>query len=237
MEKFSLYFILFIIYSIIGWIMEIIVVGYEEKKFINRGFLIGPYCPIYGYGAILMIFYLERYKDNFFTVFLLAVIVCSFIEYLVSYIMEKMFNARWWDYSNRKFNINGRICLLNAFLFGVLGVLLVYFVNPFLSNLLLKLNISTLNIISIILFVIFSTDFVISMFISYKLKNNIKKMKKDSTEEINKKVKEILESKILNRRIFKAFPRFKINIISIKEIKNKIENKLDEIEEKINKKN
>ncbi|MBQ8193318.1 MAG: putative ABC transporter permease [Bacilli bacterium] len=237
MEKFSLYFILFIIYSIIGWIMEIIVVGYEEKKFINRGFLIGPYCPIYGYGAILMIFYLERYKDNFFTVFLLAVIVCSFIEYLVSYIMEKMFNARWWDYSNRKFNINGRICLLNAFLFGVLGVLLVYFVNPFLSNLLLKLNISTLNIISIILFVVFSTDFVISMFISYKLKNNIKKMKKDSTEEINKKVKEILESKILNRRIFKAFPRFKINIISIKEIKNKIENKLDEIEEKINKKN
>ena len=237
MEKFSLYFILFIIYSIIGWITEIIVVGYEEKKFINRGFLIGPYCPIYGYGAILMIFYLERYKDNFFTVFLLAVIVCSFIEYLVSYIMENMFNARWWDYSNRKFNINGRICLLNAFLFGVLGVLLVYFVNPFLSNLLLKLNISTLNIISIILFVIFSTDFVISMFISYKLKNNIKKMKKDSTEEINKKVKEILESKILNRRIFKAFPRFKINIISIKEIKNKIENKLDEIEEKINKKN
>lgn len=236
MEKFSLYFILFLIYSFIGWSIEVCNSLIIEKKFINRGFLLGPYCPIYGYSSILMIFYLDRYKDNILTVFLLAVIVCSIIEYLISYIMEKLFNARWWDYSDRKFNINGRVCLTNAFLFGILGVLLVYIINPLISNLLLKINSKVLFVISIIWLIIFVSDYIISINITYKLKNTIKKLKKDNTEEFSQKVREIVENKILNRRIFKAFPKFKINIISIKEIKNKIEEKIDELEEKIDKK-
>lgn len=112
MNKIYFYFILFLIYSFIGWFMEVCVTYPKNKKLVNRGFLLGPYCPIYGYSSIIMIFYLNHYKDNPLTVFLLAVVVCSFIEYMVSYIMEKMFNARWWDYSTRKFNINGRVCLL-----------------------------------------------------------------------------------------------------------------------------
>ena len=130
--------------------MEVCVTFPKYKKFVNRGFMLGPYCPIYGYSSIIMILYLNHYKDNPLTVFLLAVVVCSFIEYMVSYVMEKIFKARWWDYSNRKFNINGRVCLNNAFFFGVLGTFLVYYANPFFENILLKINTNTLNTISLI---------------------------------------------------------------------------------------
>ena len=236
MEKFSLYFILFLIYSFMGWSIEVVNSLISEKKFVNRGFMLGPYCPIYGYSAIIMVLYLEQYRDNVLTVFLLAVVVCSVVEYLVSYAMEKLFNARWWDYSNKKFNINGRVCLTNAFLFGILGVILVYFINPFLYKLISKMNTKVLMIISIILLVLFVIDFITSMGVTCKLKNSMKRIKKDSTEEMNKKVKEVIESKILNRRIFKAFPSFKINIIGIKDIKEKIEEKIDKYENKIDKK-
>ena len=237
MEKFSLYFILFLIYSFIGWCIEVVNSLIIEKKFINRGFMLGPYCPIYGISSIIMIFYLNQYKNNIITVFLLAVVVCSIMEYIVSYFMEKLFNARWWDYSTRKFNINGRVCLINAFLFGLLGVLLVYIINPILMNILLKLKPFILITINIVLMLTFIADYIISMNVTYKLKNTIKKIKKDNTEEISTKVKELLENKLLNRRILKAFPNFKENIINeFKELKEKIEEKIDEIEEKIDKK-
>lgn len=226
MEKIFYYFLLFLIYSFLGWSIEVIAVGISKKKFINRGFLIGPYCPIYGLSAIIMVFYLNRYKDDILTVFLLAVIVCSFVEYIVSYIMEKLFNARWWDYSNKKFNINGRVCLTNAFAFGILGLLLIYIVNPLLSDLLDKMSNKPLIIISTTLLTIFVIDFIVSMKISYKLKNTIKKLGKDNTEDFNRKIKEIVESKILNRRIIKAFPKLKLNL------KDKITNIRKNIETK-----
>ena len=224
MEKICLFFILFLIYSIIGWCIEVVNSFIKEKKFVNRGFLLGPYCPIYGYSAIIMIFYLEQYRDNILTVFLLAVVICTFVEYLVSYIMEKLFNARWWDYSNRKFNINGRVCLVNAFLFGILGVVLVYIINPFLLNIFTNIKANILIILVIVLNVL---NYIISMFTIFKIKNKINKIKKDNTEEFNNKIKEIIDSKFLNRRIFSAFPKFKINIINIKDIKNIIEEKIE----------
>lgn len=226
MDKVYLYFLLFLIYSFIGWIMEICVTFYKSKKIINRGFLIGPYCPIYGYASIIMILYLNHYKDNPLTVFLLAVVICTFIEYIISYIMEKLFNARWWDYSNYKFNINGRVCLINAFFFGVLGTFLVYYANPFFENILLKINTNTLNTISLILMILFTTDFIISMYATFKLKSSINKINKDNTEEFKKKFKEKIENKILSRRILKAYPKYKNNIIKkIEEYRQKIEKK------------
>ena len=226
MDKVYLYFLLFLIYSFIGWIMEICVTFYKSKKIVNRGFLIGPYCPIYGYASIIMILYLNHYKDNPLTVFLLAVVICTFIEYIISYIMEKLFNARWWDYSNYKFNINGRVCLINAFFFGVLGTFLVYYANPFFENILLKINTNTLNTISLILMILFTTDFIISMYATFKLKSSINKINKDNTEEFKKKFREKIENKILSRRILKAYPKYKNNIIKkIEEYRQKIEKK------------
>lgn len=96
MKTFFTYFILFLIYSFVGWAIEVVVTFNKDKKFVNRGFLLGPYCPIYGFSSIIMILYLSRYRNSFITVFLLAVVVCSIMEYLVSYLMEKLFKAKWW---------------------------------------------------------------------------------------------------------------------------------------------
>ena len=102
-----IYFLLFMIYAVAGWIMEVTCKLIQYKRFINRGFLIGPYCPIYGYGALLITFLLGRYKYDALVLFVMAIVVCGTLEYLTSLVMEKMFKARWWDYSQRKFNING----------------------------------------------------------------------------------------------------------------------------------
>ncbi len=231
MEKIALYFLLFIIYSFLGWLLEVVRVSFKNKRLVNRGFLIGPYCPIYGVSALVMIIYLSRYKDDILTVFLLSVIISTFTEYLISYIMEKIFNARWWDYSNKKFNINGRVCLTNAFGFGILGTLLIYYINDFMLLFINKINTKVIITISFILFIIFLIDFIISMNISYKIKNSIQKLRKDNTEEEKKKIREILESTALIRRIFKAFPKLKFNFIKEKAVtyKRNIENKIEKM--------
>ena len=128
------YFFLFFIYSIIGWIVETMYTAIELGRFTDRGFLIGPYCPVYGFGSLGVILYLTQYRDNIVTVFILGIVICSVLEYFTSYIMEKLFKARWWDYSDRKYNINGRICLDNLVAFGLLGLLMMYFINPFFVN-------------------------------------------------------------------------------------------------------
>ena len=111
--NFSYYFLLFFIYSFIGYICEVIYCFILDKgKFQNRGFLYGPYCPIYGFGAIAIIVLLSKYEQYPIVLFVMGAIVASIIEYITSYLMEKIFNNKWWDYSNKKFNINGRICLV-----------------------------------------------------------------------------------------------------------------------------
>ena len=119
---FQIYFLLFISYSILGWLMEVTVKYFQFRRFINRGFLIGPYCPIYGWGAILITLLLKKYIDDPIALFALGMMLCAILEYFASYLLEKTFKARWWDYSNQKFNINGRICLKTMIVFGLLGI-------------------------------------------------------------------------------------------------------------------
>ena len=114
--------------------MEVICKLIQEKRFINRGFLIGPYCPIYGWGALAITILLKKYLDDPIALFFMSVIICSVIEYLTSYILEKKYHARWWDYSNKKYNINGRICLETLIPFGLLGMIISYFTNPVFFN-------------------------------------------------------------------------------------------------------
>ena len=98
----------FIIYSVIGWAYESLLCSVIERRLINRGFLNGPYCPIYGFGALLDIICLNSFSDPLEIFFLGALLNCT-LEYWTSFFMEKMFNGRWWDYSDKKFNINGRV--------------------------------------------------------------------------------------------------------------------------------
>lgn len=206
-----MYFLLFIFYSFIGWIIEIINELITEKRYVNRGFLIGPYCPIYGCGVILVILLLNRYLNDPVVLFIMAVVICSILEYFTSYIMEKIFKARWWDYTERKFNINGRICLETMVPFGIGGLIIMYFVNPFITGVLNMIPTVLLKLISIILFVVFLVDNLISSKIIFKFRNITKKEERDNTAEITAKVKEILSKKSkLGKRLIKSFPDLRI---------------------------
>lgn len=215
MHKIFIYIALFLIYSFIGWLTEVSAFLISDKKFVNRGFMIGPVVPIYGTGGILITLFLTRYYNEPVTLFCMAVIVCSLLEYFTSYLMEKLFKTRWWDYSNKKYNINGRICLNNLILFGIMGLIMIYLVNPFLINMLEKIDPLVLKIIISILLIVFLTDLFLSLSIISKIKNVGKTVLKDSTEEISAKVKEVLLSKgKLTRRFAKAFPNFRVNVNS-----------------------
>lgn len=126
-------FIWLVFYSIVGWVYESIICSVEAKHFINRGFLNGPYCPIYGFGAVFDWILLGKI-ENPFLLFLLGAIIACTLEYFTSYTMEKIFHARWGDYSKLKFNINGRICLLGAITFGTFSVVLIRWIHPFVSG-------------------------------------------------------------------------------------------------------
>ena len=207
------YFLLFLIYSIIGWIIEMFTVNIILKqKFADRGFLIGPYCPIYGFSSIIMILLLSRYKNDILVLFFMSIIICTVTEYLTSYIMEKLFKARWWDYSNEPFNLNGRVCLFNSIAFGILGVLLLKFINPFFNALILKMNPLAFNIVSITFLILFLLDVIISFNIIKRIKVSASNLKRDSTEEFSKAVKyELLSKGRFSKRLLKAFPDLKFD--------------------------
>ncbi len=212
MEKFTTFFLLFIIYSFLGWLLEVICKLFELKRFVNRGFLIGPICPIYGYGVLGILFLMGDGEVDVLEVFLKSILICSVLEYFTSYIMEKLFKARWWDYSKRKFNINGRICLETMLPFGILGTFIFYILNPFVLNIVTSIPIVVRNILAIVLLVLYIVDNIISFNVMNKIKKEINKHHVDNTELIRKKVTNWLKkNSALYRHIGESYPKFKIN--------------------------
>lgn len=185
-----------------------------EKRLSNRGFFIGPYCPIYGIGALLIVIFLSKFEAHPVALFVLAVVICSILEYFTSYFMEKIFKARWWDYSNKKLNINGRICLETMIPFGIIACLLIYVMNPFFVEMIFKIPDSAMLITFIVLLVLFLADFVVSFNIISNFTKTIKNVTiDDKTDDVNKYVFNILLKKsFLYRRLLKAFPRIDLGI-------------------------
>lgn len=238
MYSFEEYILLFFIISILGWCMEVILKLVDDHKFINRGFLIGPYCPIYGSGTLLIILFLNGYKENILLLFIMSTIICSVLEYVASYIMEKMFNARWWDYSHYKFNLNGRICLINSILFGIGGTILILYIVPTLIRIINLINIDNQKIIILVLGIIYIIDNIVSFSVVWKFKNlNNKYKNKDNTEEITKMIKKNLENSFFIKRIRNAYPNMQkrfteiSNGINLKkqEVKAEIKNVINKI--------
>ena len=203
-------FYIFILYSILGWLMEVIIVSSKERKITARGFLIGPWCPIYGFGALFITLLLKKYYDDPIVLFIMSFLMGTILEYITSYLMEKFFHARWWDYSDHKFHINGRVSLTTSLGFGLLGLILVYILNPFFLRIIKNISSIIFSIIMIIILIIFLTDIIVS----YKIISNIKITKdtnlKDITDQYTETVKQILKNKsIFNRRLLNAFPHLK----------------------------
>ncbi|MCI9084516.1 MAG: putative ABC transporter permease [Bacilli bacterium] len=220
-------FLLFILYSFLGWLMEVILVSIQTKKPTDRGFLIGPLCPIYGVGALLITILLNKYSNDLPALFIMATILGAILEYFTSYIMEKIFKTRWWDYSDKKYNINGRISLTTSIGFGILGVILIHILNPFFKNILNHFSNTAVLIISVILLIIFIIDIITSFRIISKIKIVNTNELRDSTDEITQYVRETLRKhSILTKRLVIAFPNLNIQI-------NKDLNKMKEKHKKI----
>lgn len=233
MYNICFYFLMFYIYSIFGWVLECFSCSILGKKLVtNRGFLIGPYCPIYGFGAMYMYFFLIDYYEHPITLFVMAVVGTSILEYITSFLMEKIFNARWWDYSKEPFNLEGRICLRNAIAFGILGLVFVYFLNPLYLSIIEKIPNLILIIVSIILFISFMIDNILTFYIMNTLKKSLLNLKKDSTSDIDKQIKEILSKNTFYlNKLFKSFPKVKFNFSIGEQVLTSIRKTLDSVDE------
>lgn len=205
------YFLFFFTVSLLGWCMEVCVQLYNRHRFINRGFLIGPYCPIYGFGAVLVTALLSRLSAHIAAVFFLSMLICGALEYLTSYIMEKLFHARWWDYSKKRFNLSGRVCAGTLIPFGALSLLTLYGLKPLFWNLYDHLPQSTLNALCIGLLLLLLTDAVISATVLGKIRQSAALTGGDDTETLTRAVRAHLsEGNALIRRALVAFPTLKI---------------------------
>lgn len=156
-------FLLFLCYSFIGWAWETALCSTREKRFINRGFLYGPLCPVYGFGGLLIMYLLKPWAHTWIPLFLASMVITSILEYLTSWGMEKLFHARWWDYSSHKFNLNGRIYLGGAFFFGIMGTTVMHFVHPYLVNFLVSLPNAVVTGLAISLGVVLAVDFAFTL--------------------------------------------------------------------------
>ncbi len=197
MEYITKLFITFIIYSFMGWLVEEIYAIFITKNLTNRGFLVGPLCPIYGFTSVALILLLNNFKDNIIVLFLLSVLIAAVIEYLTSWILEKFFNVKLWDYSNdSKFELKGRIALFTLIPFGILGTVAVLIVNPFIQNIINSININIIYNVSIVIIVLLLIDIVFSVFIikktsgtgdiTDKKNEEVKKHLKKTTEKVQK---------------------------------------------------
>ncbi len=151
-------FIYFIIYSVLGWFGEVGYCYLLTKKFTNRGFYYSPIVPLYGFGALLVYLLLSPFKDNIIIFFILSIFVTSTLEYFTALLMENLFHIKWWDYSNYKFNIKGRVCLLNSTLFGIGSVIFMYIIHPFISSYVMLIPYTTKNIIVDLFLVVLIVD-------------------------------------------------------------------------------
>ena len=187
--------VLFYIYCFIGWIWESCFVSLKSCKWINRGFLKGPFLPIYGSGAIVVLFSTLTVKNNLILVFIIGMIAATILEYITGIMMERLFHVRYWDYSEKPFNINGHICLSSTLAWGFFSILLVRFVNPPIGNLIRYIPGEILEIGSYIITIFITIDGVQSFNEAMDLKNVLIKItERNETVNIIKKRLEIVEA-------------------------------------------
>ncbi len=130
----SLAFLYFIVYSILGWCMETVYCSILERRFVPRGFLYGPMCPIYGVGVLMMVCWFQPLMGNPVLFYLTATVCMSAWEYFVGWFLETATHIKYWDYSMYRFNLNGRICLWVCLMWGILSFLVLYFIHPHVAQ-------------------------------------------------------------------------------------------------------
>lgn len=165
-EKYSIitYILFFFTFAFAGWCFEVLLHLARYGVFVNKGALLGPWLPIYGYGGILILILLKKFRDKPVLVIILSMIISGIIEYATSWYLEYFHNMTWWDYKDFYFNINGRICLEVLLVFGACGFLITYFIAPKLNQIYSNINPKIKLIICIVLLVLFGIDKINSYF-------------------------------------------------------------------------
>ena len=226
----------FIIYSIIGFIIEtifgILTEGVLESR---KSFIIGPFCSIYGLGAVIMILALQKFKKNNYTLFFGGFLVGLIIEYVVSLIGEAIFHVVWWDYSDMAFNINGRICVAFSMFWGILAIYLITHFNPKVDKFLEKFSYKQLKKAVIIIMIFLMIDMVITgiglkvFFVRLVSENKVqlnieeKYIDKYIEQYKNMPMKSLVDKIFSNKEMLKTFPNLKItnkdgNVVLIRDI-------------------
>ncbi len=231
--NFAYLFLIFMFYSFLGYLCEIVCSSIKQKKLVNRGFLCGPYCPIYGVGALFILFFLLRFKKDPILVYVLGAILTSALEYITSFLLEKIFHNKWWDYSNEKFNLNGRVYLFNSLLFGFGSLVIIYAGNDFINTLLNMLSFTTMNILAYGLLVLFSIDVIYSCIVAYNLRNRLiicEKLKNEKLSKIpgmiDKEIRKRIEKfKTYPKRLLEAFPNLQLKNAKELDLMKKIRDK------------
>ena len=187
-------FLLFLIYSTLGWCGEMIYCSIGQRKLCEkRGFLNGFLCPIYGFGALLVLWALRGGCESPVLTFFFGALLTSAVEYFTSYLMEKLFHTRWWDYSRYKFQIHGRVCLLNSTLFGLLFVALCHLVHPEVMKLIRFLMARHIALpLAAVLFVLFAADTVLSVRSAIQIGDRLEKLQA-LQDELQEKLEDLLK--------------------------------------------
>lgn len=235
MDNLIKYILLFFFYSAAGWCLETTYCSIGEKRFINRGFLTGPLCPIYGTAALIMtILIYNPFRDRPLLVFVLGIILCDLVEYITSFLMEKLFAARWWDYTYEFMNIRGRICLKHSLYWGVISIVFVDVIHPAVESLYSRINGQYLIYILAAVLTVFVLDLINAVRKALdirKLQIKLKNLSAALTSELNT-VKDSIENKYDHFREALAKRAEKVT-----EFKMQIEDIVYEYDQRITRKN
>jgi len=177
----SLLFLYFFVYSVLGWCCEVAFCSIPAGHFINRGFLNGPYCPIYGTGALIVVATLQPYIHEPSAVFIIGMVSTSIVEYISSWLMEVTFHARWWDYSQNMFNLHGRVCLMNSTLFGIMTLVVIYIVHPVVSGLFAAMTHATTVLCAEIIGSLMILDLIVSTGEAHNFQNKVNRVSELAT--------------------------------------------------------
>ena len=180
------YISFFMVYSFIGWCVEVIFAAWKSREFSNRGFLNGPVCPIYGFGVVIILGFLSPFKDQVLKLFIFSTILVSTLEYVVGLILEKLFHHKWWDYSDMKFNIKGYISLRFSIMWGLGCVIIVRYVHPLIEVFISKIPLSIGYISITLLLACLLIDTYMTVLSINGLNRRLKRL-----EEITQKLKSI----------------------------------------------
>lgn len=216
MDIFTHYTLTFVLYSFIGYLCEVAYCSIGQRHLVNRGFLYGPWLPIYGFGGLIVDIFLVPISHYPILVFIAAIVLTSIVEYIGSWGLEKIFSIKLWDYSNHKFNINGRVCLLNSSLFGLMSMILVYGAYPWVQKLFSIIPLVVAECLSDVLVILFTVDLTLSV-----IKMNAFKK---ALFEVREKAK-IVESRMQE---LKAFGKTELS----EEFKNKLITEFEDLREK-----